>query len=536
MAERTLEAMALGGIYDQIGGGFSRYSVDERWLVPHFEKMLYNQALLVPLYTRRLAPDRQAALPAGRRRDPGLRAPGDDRGSTAASTPHWTPTAKARRAGSTSGRPTRSVGRWETRTAGCSARPTASRRRAISRDAASPTCSAASLAEPAAAGRPPEEELAARLAPCSVKLLAARGAAGPAGNRRQDPHRLERPDDLGLRPGPPGARTGGGPGRRRDARPSSCMDRLMREDRLLVSSPRRALPAQRLPGRLRVLRPGTARPLRGLLRAALHPSRRPAGRHARGTVRGPGARAASSSPRTTTRNCWRATAACRTARCRRGPASRWSCCCAWPCTWTRRRYSERPLAGRWSRRGRPCSAMPSAYATMLLAADLAAGPTLELAVVGEPADPATRALLEVVRGRRPSGTGAGPGRAGSAGGGTRLCWRARIALDGRPTAFVCRDYACRQPTTRSGRSWSACSTNGRARPGLATLERSTARSCEIGRYAGGISGIVSGRGLSLSTSASTQSASRLAPRVVLQLVQRLRAESGPLTRLLVIAS
>jgi uncharacterized protein len=46
----TLDAMASGGIYDHLGGGFARYSVDERWLVPHFEKMLYDQALLVPLY------------------------------------------------------------------------------------------------------------------------------------------------------------------------------------------------------------------------------------------------------------------------------------------------------------------------------------------------------------------------------------------------------------------------------------------------------------------------------------------------------
>jgi uncharacterized protein YyaL (SSP411 family) len=50
VACRTLDAMALGGMYDQLGGGFARYSVDERWLVPHFEKMLYNQALLVPVY------------------------------------------------------------------------------------------------------------------------------------------------------------------------------------------------------------------------------------------------------------------------------------------------------------------------------------------------------------------------------------------------------------------------------------------------------------------------------------------------------
>ena len=50
MAELTLEKMARGGMYDQLGGGFHRYSVDERWLVPHFEKMLYDNALLTPVY------------------------------------------------------------------------------------------------------------------------------------------------------------------------------------------------------------------------------------------------------------------------------------------------------------------------------------------------------------------------------------------------------------------------------------------------------------------------------------------------------
>jgi uncharacterized protein YyaL (SSP411 family) len=48
--ERTLDAMACGGICDQLGGGFARYSVDERWLVPHFEKMLYDNALLARAY------------------------------------------------------------------------------------------------------------------------------------------------------------------------------------------------------------------------------------------------------------------------------------------------------------------------------------------------------------------------------------------------------------------------------------------------------------------------------------------------------
>lgn len=50
MADFTLRAMAKGGIYDQIGGGFHRYSTDERWHIPHFEKMLYDNAQLVTTY------------------------------------------------------------------------------------------------------------------------------------------------------------------------------------------------------------------------------------------------------------------------------------------------------------------------------------------------------------------------------------------------------------------------------------------------------------------------------------------------------
>jgi len=49
--ELTLNKMARGGMYDQLGGGFHRYSVDEKWLVPHFEKMLYDNALLSRVYT-----------------------------------------------------------------------------------------------------------------------------------------------------------------------------------------------------------------------------------------------------------------------------------------------------------------------------------------------------------------------------------------------------------------------------------------------------------------------------------------------------
>ncbi|MFC5422158.1 thioredoxin domain-containing protein [Bosea eneae] len=59
-ANRTLLQMARGGIHDHLGGGFARYAVDERWLVPHFEKMLYDNAQLLPLY----------ALEAARTGDP----------------------------------------------------------------------------------------------------------------------------------------------------------------------------------------------------------------------------------------------------------------------------------------------------------------------------------------------------------------------------------------------------------------------------------------------------------------------------------
>ena len=51
MTEKTLEAMRLGGIFDHVGFGFHRYSTDSEWLVPHFEKMLYDQAMLVMAYT-----------------------------------------------------------------------------------------------------------------------------------------------------------------------------------------------------------------------------------------------------------------------------------------------------------------------------------------------------------------------------------------------------------------------------------------------------------------------------------------------------
>ena len=59
IARFTLQGMALGGIYDQLGGGFCRYSVDERWMIPHFEKMLYDNGPLLTLYAQAWAAVRE---------------------------------------------------------------------------------------------------------------------------------------------------------------------------------------------------------------------------------------------------------------------------------------------------------------------------------------------------------------------------------------------------------------------------------------------------------------------------------------------
>ncbi len=69
LALGTLDGMRAGGMYDLVGGGFHRYSVDEHWLVPHFEKMLYDNALLVPAYLHALAADERGQLPRDRGAD-----------------------------------------------------------------------------------------------------------------------------------------------------------------------------------------------------------------------------------------------------------------------------------------------------------------------------------------------------------------------------------------------------------------------------------------------------------------------------------
>ncbi len=79
MVLKTLRAMAKGGMHDQLGGGFHRYSVDERWFVPHFEKMLYDQAQLAVSYLEAFQITRDAAVCGSRPRHARLRAARYDR-------------------------------------------------------------------------------------------------------------------------------------------------------------------------------------------------------------------------------------------------------------------------------------------------------------------------------------------------------------------------------------------------------------------------------------------------------------------------
>ena len=108
MVRTSLDKMAAGGIYDQIGGGFHRYSIDARWLVPHFEKMLYDNALLVAAYVDawQATGDAEYARVADETLDYVLREMTARKGP---STARKTPTAKARKASSTSGREPRST-------------------------------------------------------------------------------------------------------------------------------------------------------------------------------------------------------------------------------------------------------------------------------------------------------------------------------------------------------------------------------------------------------------------------------------------
>ena len=100
-------AWRAGGMYDLVGGGFHRYSVDEQWLVPHFEKMLYDNALLVPAYLHAWLVTRRGALPRDRRADDRVHASASSGSRAAASRRRRTRTPTASKASPSRGQPTR---------------------------------------------------------------------------------------------------------------------------------------------------------------------------------------------------------------------------------------------------------------------------------------------------------------------------------------------------------------------------------------------------------------------------------------------
>ncbi len=128
----TLDRMADGGIHDQLGGGFCRYSVDAQWSIPHFEKMLYDNGPLLGLYADLAARHRRAPLCRRRARHRRLAGARDAR-RTAPSFRASTPTARGTKGSSTCGRATRPGPRRPPRSSPSPRRTTASTWRRTSR-------------------------------------------------------------------------------------------------------------------------------------------------------------------------------------------------------------------------------------------------------------------------------------------------------------------------------------------------------------------------------------------------------------------
>ena len=103
MTEKTLRSMAMGGIYDHLGSGFHRYSTDTQWLVPHFEKMLYDQALLEHRIRRGISGYRGRIVWNHRKGVPGVCTPGDDRSGRGIFLCPWMRTRREKKGGIISG-------------------------------------------------------------------------------------------------------------------------------------------------------------------------------------------------------------------------------------------------------------------------------------------------------------------------------------------------------------------------------------------------------------------------------------------------
>jgi uncharacterized protein YyaL (SSP411 family) len=440
MVETTLERMARGGLYDQIGGGFARYSTDPRWLTPHFEKMLYDQALLVPVYVDAWLVTRKAlyrrvvleTLDFVRREmtspDGGLYASLD-----ADSEGHegrfyvWTPAELTAALGERDGAFFASVygitaaGNFEGKSI--------------------PNLLERSLAERAAGSGSTEDDLVARLAPMRAKLLEVRGRRVRPGT---DDKVLTAWNGLMISAFARAYQAFGREEDLRSARRAAAFlrERLQRGDRLLVSW--RAGTAQ-----LNAYLDDYAFAARAeidLYEAAFDPANLA---RARALARTLLARFGDGRGGFHFTSDDHEALLARTASVHDGAIPAGSGVAAE--VFARLAVHQGDAALREARDAAlralapAVRRVPSAFATLLAAAPYAEGATVEVAIVGPADDPRTRALLGAIRetylpARAIAWTGA------PVDGVSPLLDRKGL-VGGRPAAYVCRNYVCAQPAT-----------------------------------------------------------------------------------------
>ena len=436
VARRSLDAMADGGIHDQLGGGFHRYATDAIWLVPHFEQMLYDNAQLARAYIHAFALTGDERYRDGRRpgpsttwsascdRDDGTFAASQDADTDGVegATFTWTAAEIREALGEDAGPFLDGLRRHRSRQLG------------------------GHTDDPVAGGPADRRSRAdeARLAASRANAARAARVASPARARRQGAGRVERP-----------------------------RDRRVRRRRTLASRRRR------IPGRRHACRGGDHR---------RPPATRTAGSADRGRTVDRPARASSRTTPTSPTACWRSTrrrstsAGSSTARSLAdailghfldpaggffdtaddhetlvtrpkdvqdnavpaGSSMAASVLLRLAALTGESRYgeaAERAIATVTPYLGR----YPTGFANWLSAAHLAVEGIDELAIVGDPADPATRALSAVAsEGFRPNlvlAVAADPATS------VVPLLEGRELVDGRPTAYLCRGFTCRLPVT-----------------------------------------------------------------------------------------
>ena len=409
MVRRTLDGMAAGGLYDVVGGGFHRYSVDARWLVPHFEKMLYDNALLASTYLHAWVVTGEERYRRRRRGDdrlpPARDAPRERRLRVGAGRRH-----RGRRGGH--------VHLDARRVGGARARPGAAR---------------------ALRARPVDRPRRARRGDEGAPARDSRASAA-AVPRRQGDRLVERPRARGARGGGTPARArglarGGRGARRVPARPASRRRRSRAPEH-----PRGPRQRPRVPRRPRQRRARPARAPRRDRRAALAARGAPDRRPSRSSCSRTTSAAASSSRRTTASRSRRGRRTSTTTRRPRGTR------CSRPC-WsgsggsgaTRRSSSGAPASCGSSRRRWSGSRARSRWA--LCALDLHLSPPRELAIVGDVRSDVARAALAPFQ----------PETVVAVGPSDEVpLLEGKGLVDGLPAVYVCERFACRAPVTRRG--------------------------------------------------------------------------------------